>query len=245
MFPAIRRAVMQGDEPPQSSPVVANHGWPYVFSIDVADEDEVAFNDPESQYLKTPGRDAVTLTISQVDLSELETLQAPIFRAVHREQWTGRNHMAVFGKLMALADSWKPLYIVMDATGVGEGLWAMMEHRYREKVLPVKFTSQKKSDIGYHFIGIIETGRFRDCCPTPEVDEQYSACVSEVLVGPNHTLRWSVPEGRRNSNGELIHDDIIVADALITEVDGLEWIVSTETQIVQGIDPLKEMDGNF
>jgi hypothetical protein len=77
------------------------------------------------------------------------------------------------------------------------------------------------------------------------VDEQYSACVSEVLVGPNHTLRWSVPEGRRNSNGELIHDDIIVADALISEVDGLEWIISTETKIVQGIDPLKEMDTNF
>jgi len=137
------------------------------------------------------------------------------------------------------------LYIVMDATGVGEGLWAMMEHRYREKVIPVKFTAQKKSDIGYHFIGIIETGRFRDCCPTPEVSEQYAACVSEVLVGPNHTLRWSVPEGRRNSNGELIHDDIIVADALISEVDGLEWIISTETKIVQGIDPLKEMDTNY
>jgi hypothetical protein len=77
------------------------------------------------------------------------------------------------------------------------------------------------------------------------VDEQYAACVSEVLVGPLKTLRWSVPEGQRNSSGELIHDDIIVADALISEVDGLEWIVSTETKIVQGKDPLQEMDGNF
>ncbi len=135
----------------------------------MAGQDEVAFNDPESQFSKNPGRDAVTLTISSVDLSQLQTLQAPIFRAVHREQWTGRNHIAVFGKLMALADRWKPLYIVMDATGVGEGLWAMLDHRYPSKVIPVKFTAQKKSDIGYHFLGIIETGRFRDCCQTAEV----------------------------------------------------------------------------
>jgi hypothetical protein len=242
MFPAGRLALMQGDAPAQTSPV---SGQVYCFCIDVAGQDEVAFNDPEAQYLKNPGRDAVTLTISSVDLSQLETLQAPIYRAVHREQWTGRNHMVVFGKLMAFADSWKPLYIVMDATGVGEGLWAMLDHRYQEKVIPVKFTAPKKSEIGYRFLGIIETGRFRDCCQTSEVLEQYSNCTSEVLIGPQKTLRWSVPEGTRNSNGELIHDDIIVSDALISEVDGLPWMVSTETKIVQGRDPLNDMDRNF
>lgn len=242
MFPSGRRALMKGDQPAEDLP---RPGTVYCFSIDVAGQDEVTFHDPESQYLKNPGRDAVTLTISSVDLSQMRILRAPIFRAVHREQWTGRNHMDVFGKLMALADSWKPMYIVIDSTGVGEGLWAMLDHRYPGKVLPVKFTSSKKSDIGYHFIGIIESGRFRDCCPTTEVDEQYSSCVSEVLMGPQKTLRWSVPEGRRNSSGDLIHDDIIIADALISEVDKLPWIVSTPTRIVQGRDPLEEMDRNF
>jgi hypothetical protein len=242
MFPAGRLALMQGDAPAQSSPHL---GQITCFTIDVAGQDEVAFNNPEAQFLKNPGRDAVTLTISSVDLTQLHILQAPIFRAIHRQQWTGKNHIVVFGKLMALADIWKPMYIVIDATGVGEGLWAMLDHRYPGKVIPVKFTASKKSDIGYHFLGIIETGRFRDCCSTAESSEQYSNCSSEVLIGPQKTLRWSVPEGTRNSNGELIHDDIIVADALISEVDNLEWIVSTETRIVQGKDPLEEMDSNF
>ena len=218
---------------------------PYVFTLDIAGQDEVAFNDPEAQYLKNPGRDAVTLTIASVDLSQLEILQAPIYRVVHRESWTGLNHIAVFGKIMALADSWKPLYIAIDATGVGEGLWAMLDHRYPNQVIPVKFTAQKKSDIGYHFLGIIETGRFRDCCQTPQVLEQYTNCSSEVLIGPQKTLRWSVPEGKRSADGELIHDDFIFADALISEVDNLPWMITTPTVIVQGIDPIKEMDGNF
>ena len=35
------------------------------------------FNDPEEQYLKNPGRDAVTLTIASVDISQIEILQTP------------------------------------------------------------------------------------------------------------------------------------------------------------------------
>ena len=53
--------------------------------------------------------------------------QAPTYRVVQRMQWTGLNHLTVFGKLKALADQWRPQHIVIDATGVGEGLWAMLD----------------------------------------------------------------------------------------------------------------------
>ncbi len=254
MFNASRRALMKGDRtlPIGSAPrVTPMERETYVFTIDVAGQDEACFQIPDQQFLKNPGRDAVTLTIHSVDLSQLETLQAPIYRAIHREQWTGLNHVAVFGKLNALVDVWKPQYIVIDATGVGEGLWAMLEHRYggsQGKVIPVKFTAQKKSEIGYKFIGMIETSRFRDCAdgiPSSQVDEQYTNCVSEVLIGPQKIMRWSVPEGTRNSDGTLIHDDIIVADALITQVDKLDWILTSESQIVQGQDLHEEMERNL
>ena len=132
--------------------------------LDVAGQDEATFHNPEEQMLRNPGRDSVTLTIASVDLSELDTLQAPIFRILQREQWTGLNHLAVFARLMALADQWRPQHIVVDATGVGEGLWAMLDKRYPTRVLPVKFSAQKKSEIGYRFLAMIETGRLRDCC---------------------------------------------------------------------------------
>ena len=84
--------------------------------------------------LRNPGRDAVTLTIASVDLSALDTLQAPIFRILQRFQWTGLNHLAVFARLAALADQWRPQHIIVDATGVGEGLWAMLDKRYPTRV---------------------------------------------------------------------------------------------------------------
>ena len=104
---------------------------------------------------------ATTGTLNTVDLSALATLQAPIFRLVRREQWTGLNHLAVFARLMALADQYRPQHIIIDATGVGEGLWAMLDKQFSTRVIPVKFSTQEKSDIGWRFLSIIETGRFR------------------------------------------------------------------------------------
>ena len=40
------------------------------------------------------------------------------------------------------------------------------------------------------------------------------------------TMRWGVPEGTRDEDGDLIHDDIVLADALLAEADALPWTVT-------------------
>ena len=270
MFNATRRALMQGDEPGHPSPVV---GQSYAFLLDVAGQDEARMrispgsstgNMDDMAPLTNPGRDSVSLTIVSIDLSSLETLQAPTYRFVNRQQWTGQNHLVIFGKLKSLVESWRPQYIVMDATGVGEGLWAMLDRAFPTRVIPVKFSQQVKSGLGWRYLAIIETGRLRDCsgerassehrpCPPHEgrtatydqVRLQYDACQAEILPGPAKTLRWGVPEGARGPDGELIHDDYLLADALVAELDRLDWSVNTEPQIVKAVDPLLSMDRNF
>jgi hypothetical protein len=237
MFNAGRRALMQGDQPAHSSPQA---GHTYAFIIDVAGQDEASMNLEEGG-ATNPGRDQLTLDIVSIDLSMLDILQAPIYRIVSRFAWTGENHISIFGKINALWDVWQPQQMVIDATGVGEGLWAMFDHAHPARVIPVKFSQQVKSEIGYGFLAIINTGRFRDCCPSPEVDTQYSACTSETLIGPAKTMRWSVPDGTRDENGLLIHDDHIVTDAMTSILDKLQWMVTSPTLIVRTRDVLEEM----
>ena len=55
-----------------------------------------------------PARDAVTLRIVEIDLSTLESLQAPTYRVVQTQQWTGENLLTVFGQLKSFAESWCP-----------------------------------------------------------------------------------------------------------------------------------------
>ena len=181
------------------------------------------------------------MSVAEVDLSTLESLQAPTYRVVERYAWQGLNHLTVFGKLKALAETWNPQHIVIDATGVGEGLWAMLDKAFRTRVIPVKFTQQEKSEIGWRFLSIIETGRFRDCCPTETVRMQNAKCQSEILPGPAKTLRWGVPDGTRGPDGELVHDDFVLADALVAKLDELEWSIRSAALIVRAKDPLEEM----
>jgi hypothetical protein len=240
MFPARRLALVQGDQPAQDDPIL---GHIYAFLIDVAGQDEAVL---ELDGLSNPGHNKTSLSIVDVDLSSLEILQAPIYRPVHRLDWQGSNHVDIFGALSALVDRWEPLYIIQDATGVGEGLWGMMYKKFPTRVTGIKFTAQVKSEIGYGFIGAIESGRFRDCARTEEVREQYEQCQTQILIGPGKTMRWGVPDGTRSkSTGQLIFDDYLLADSLVSQLDLLAWYVLSETTIIETPDVLEEMDRNY
>ena len=239
MFNAARLALMQGDQPEQAEPTA---GHVYAFLLDVGGQDEALLN---LDGMGNPGRDYTRLSIVDVDLSTLSTLQAPTYRIVKRLGWQGVSHLQLFGQLSALVDVWRPQHIVMDATGVGEGLWAMMHKAHPTRVIPVKFSQQVKSEIGWGYIAAIETGRVRDCCPTDEVRIQYQHCQSEVLPGPGKTMRWGVKDGTRGPDGLLVHDDIPVADSLVSILDKLQWISQSPTVIVRLPDPLRGMESNF
>lgn len=237
MFPDRRRALMIGDQPAQDAPIA---GHIYAMTIDVGGQDEALLN---LDGMGNPGRDYVTADLVDIDLSSLELLQAPTYRIVKRLHWHGENHVTIYGALTAIVQTWNMQYIVIDATGVGEGLWGMLQKKFRTKVIPVKFSQQSKSEIGYAYIGIIETGRYRDCCPSEFTAEQYANCESEILAGPAKPMRWGVKDGKRNTiTGELIHDDDILADSLITQLDVLEWYVPSETIVIEQPDALQEMD---
>ena len=55
-----------------------------------------------------PARDTVPLRIVEIDISTLESLQAPTYRVVQTQQWTGENLLTVFAQRKSLAESWCP-----------------------------------------------------------------------------------------------------------------------------------------
>jgi hypothetical protein len=278
MFHAARLALINSDsfaaslQFPSSSarleedPKQSTGTRPIAFLIDVAGQDELVLRSPvENAALQAPGRDSTALSIVEIDLSTLRTLHSPTYRVVRRFSWTGQNHLSVLGDLMALAEQWRPQHFVIDATGVGEGLWTMLDDTFPTRVMPVKFTQQQKSEIGWRFLAIIETGRFRDrtgsspvlppaaqIAPSPgirlvhadAVRLQYANCISEILPGPAKTLRWGVPEGTRGPHGELIHDDFVIADSLVAVLDRLDWRISVVAAIAHAPDPLGSMSAS-
>jgi hypothetical protein len=137
---------------------------------------------------------------------------------------------------------------LIDSTGVGEGLWSLLDNAFgSDTVIPVKFTPQIKSQLGYGFLGIIESGRYREYHPFDETFRlQLDKCRSEIVPGPAMLIRWGVPDGTKDTaTGEIVHDDDLITGALCTILDTLDWSVPTQPQIVYAPDPLEGTDKNF
>ena len=176
------------------------------------------------------------------------TLGKPAYLVVYRQSWTGAKQTTVFGAMRALAQTWKPMRIVIDATGVGEGLWSMLDNALgSDVVLPVKFTPAVKSDLGYGFLAIVESGRYLEYHPFDDIlRRQLDKCRSEIVPGPSKLMRWGVPDGTHDpASGELVHDDDLMTSAMCSILDGLEWTYQFKPFIIPGRDPLEDMDRNY
>jgi hypothetical protein len=247
MFPPARRALMRGMHPRQERPI---DGRVYAFLIDVAGEDEKITGDEESG-LQNPGRDSTALTIVEVDLATCadSLIKAPTYRAVDRRLWTGVRHTALYQQILGLAGSWRPKSLVIDATGVGAGLASFLSKALPGRVLPFEFNTRSKSDLGWKFIAICETGRYKDYQAKPEESEsglfwkQVEYCQSTVVPGPERRMRWGVPDTLRDpSTGELVHDDLLLSAALCAVLDDQSWSLPGMTAVISRADPLREME---
>lgn len=254
MFPPARQALMAGQHSRQSGP---EPGRIYCGLLDVAGEDEEA----EGAELREqePRKDSTSLTIVEVDLTTLSdpVLQAPTYKVVQRFLWTGTKHPLLYGQLLALAQSWHFTYFVADATGVGAGLVSFLDRALPGKVIPYVFNAQNKSALGYGFLAVIDSGRFRDWAESPDTTptdnlrsqfyREASACQYAIQPGPAKLMQWAVPSSARDpETGEVLHDDELLSAALCAVLDQQVWVVPGESFTVQAQDPLSEIDaGRF
>ena len=238
LFPPERRERMRGQHPAHVTP---QPGTLYALCVDVAGQ---ALEGESAPTAPNP-RDCTALTLLAVELaSPADPLAGrPRYRVVHRWWWRGLAQADLYARLVDLTEIWAPRYLVIDATGLGAGLASFLARRYGRRVLPFVFSASSKSQLGWDFLGICDTARFKDHTPdgSPAQEEfwrQVAAAEYEILEGPGQRLRWGVWRA-----GE--HDDLLVSAALCAALEGLPW-GSGESVVLPQPDPVGEMDqGQF
>jgi len=246
LFPEHRVVQMRGDHPRLER---GRSGQRYALLIDVGGEEESGGG--QLSFFAPTRRDSTALTVVEVDL-ESRSDGLPVYRVVDRRSWTGVRHTTLHDTLVDLARNvWKASWVVVDATGVGAGLSSFLRNTLEAnrgpvaaiRVEPFIFTAASKSRLGWDFLGLIDSGRFKDYSDAPgdrhpdakrkdpcaqrerehlnpsdpiTVDyyAQLRATTYEVLNGPGNVLRWSVP----TRDG---HDDLVISAALTAVLDGL------------------------
>jgi len=238
MFPLARRVLMLGSHERSEYPTAGNA---YVFTIDVAGEDEGATDDVTQ--LANPKRDSTVVTIFEIQMPGKDDLShKPIYKVVNRLAWQGIKHTKTYATIVAMAAAWEPVKVIIDATGVGAGLASFLVDKLGSKVLPFEFSSVSKSDLGWSFISTIESGRYKEYRPfDPQLALQLDYCQYQIMDGPGKLMRWGVPDGTRDvATGDILHDDYILSAALISLLDQEIWGTG-ESQVVMQKDILEDL----
>jgi hypothetical protein len=238
MFPLGRRVLMLGSHARQTAPTP---GLIYVFTIDLAGQDEGAAL--QLELLQNPERDSTVLTIFELEIPGVDhVINKPTYKVVMRFAWQGVKHSQLYSVIIGLADLWQPVKVIIDATGVGAGVANFLLDRLGSKVVAFEFSSVSKSDLGWSFLSVIETGRFKDYAPADEeFSRQLEYCQYEIMDGPGKIMRWAVPDGTRDvATGDLVHDDYILSAALIALLDQETWGTG-DSQVISAKDILEEL----
>jgi hypothetical protein len=247
MFPPARRALMQGTHPAQDRP---QPGKIYALLLDVAGEDEEQQASGEAAAAANTKRDATALTVVEIDLSTLSDplIKKPRYLVVARQMWIGLKQTSLYAAVRGQVEHWQPRHLVVDATGIGAGLASFLAAAFQSRVLPFVFNSASKSQLGWDFLAVIESGRFKDHADITPISTRFLTELEytqlEAMPGPGRLIKWGAPQGLKVA-GEYIHDDLVLSSALCAVLDSLEWSISGPSLIVQTTDPLKELSSGF
>ena len=134
-----------------------------------------------------------------------------------RSWWTGRPHATLLPDLAGLLrDTWHCRAVVVDATGLGQGVASMLGRLLGPVVHPFVFSAESKSRLGFGLLAAVNAGRLKLYAAdgSPEQREcvlQLENTQAEYRAGQR--LQFYVDE----RDG---HDDFVMSLALAVEAAG-------------------------
>lgn len=216
MFPPATQRAMHGTHPRQQAPGSRD---PTAFLIDVAGA--------QTGPTVTTRKDSTVLTIVRI------CQPAGAYHVLNRHIWTGIEPTALAVPIGELIDIWHPQHIVIDATGLGSGLASLLATRH-PNVTRFIFTQKSKSDLGWAFLGLCNSGRFQDHQTDGGADQarfwrQVQSARYEVVADTSQLIRWSVPD-------PTVHDDELLSAALCAAIP--DTPVHHDAQVIPADDPI-------
>ena len=204
LFSAQQLAWLQGDHPRLHAP----DGAVYVAGVDIgggAGEGEGARE-----------HDATVATIARVMPSDEPSLvPAPRVEVVEHARWSGRDHASLIGELSGLLGrTWHCRRVLVDATGLGQGIASMLQRLLGAAVAhPFVFSAESKSRLGFALLAAANLHRLKLYAPdgTEECGELWRQLQrAQGEYRSNQRMQFYVKE----RDG---HDDYLMSLALTLE----------------------------
>ncbi len=205
LFSPSQRAQLQGEHSRRSQPTA---GETYAAGLDIGGE--------ASDGQTADHHDATVLTIGRLVFPPSDALvQEPRLEVVEHCCFQGERHDLLHGRLVDLLGRvWRVRRVAVDATGLGETVARFLATALRPGVvLPVRFSSESKSRLGYQLLAAVNGGRLKVYAQDGSLE--YRCFWREMeraraAYRPNRTMNFFVEP----SQG---HDDYLMSLALLVE----------------------------
>jgi hypothetical protein len=198
--------------------IKGSHDWVWgpededyiVAGIDVGGEED---RTKPGEEMKVNKRDSTVITIARVGYNEFAL---PALEVIHQYWWTGKEFLEQYAMIVELAGIWGMRKIVIDRTGLGNMMASMLQAKLGEdRVQAFNFTRQSKSELTFHFLSLVNSGRLKIYAPDEAPPEIYAECIQQL-----HLARYTIPGEGLLSMHVLPHeghDDMLISVALCCE----------------------------
>jgi len=213
LFSPSQRAQLQGEHSRQSQPTA---GETYAAGLDIGGESLSVMPHPLGCGSGNSHHDATVLTIGRLVFPPSDALvQEPRLEVVEHYCFQGERHDLLYGRLVdLLGHVWQVRRVAVDATGLGETVARFLATALRPQVvLPVRFSSESKSRLGYQLLAAVNGGRLKAYAQDGSLE--YRCFWREMeqaraAYRPSRTMSFFVEP----SQG---HDDYLMSLALLVE----------------------------
>ena len=118
--------------------------------------------------------DSSVFTIGRVRFNEFAL---PCLEVVYQQCWTGLPHLEQYAAALTLSEGWNVRVLVIDATGLGEGLASLLISRLgAQRARAFHFTRPSKSHLAFQLLGLINSGRLTLPTRASSPSEIYDEC---------------------------------------------------------------------
>jgi len=213
LFSPSQRAQLQGEHSRQSQPTA---GETYAAGLDIGGESLSVMPHPLGCGSGNSHHDATVLTIGRLVFPPSDALvQEPRLEVVEHYCFQGERHDLLYGRLVdLLGHVWQVRRVAVDATGLGETVARFLATALRPQVvLPVRFSSESKSRLGYQLLAAVNGGRLKAYAQDGSLEYRSFWREMEqarVAYRPSRTMNFFVEP----SQG---HDDYLMSLALLVE----------------------------
>ena len=213
LFSPSQRAQLQGEHSRQSQPTA---GETYAAGLDIGGESLSVMPHPLGCGSGNSHHDATVLTIGRLVFPPGDALvQEPRLEVVEHYCFQGERHDLLYGRLVdLLGHVWKVRRLAVDATGLGETVARFLATALRPGVvLPLRFSSESKSRLGYQLLAAVNGGRLKAYAQDGSLEYRSFWREMEqarVAYRPSRTMSFFVEP----SQG---HDDYLMSLALLVE----------------------------